>query len=212
MLVLLGVVLQAGSGCAEPGAADPVVTNLSITLPNMAALRADAASRWPSLIGRRMRCALFDQIEALTAEHRRLLSAVPVRTLVEDDASSWACGRTGQPVIRPQESAIIAGILLQTDVLDGVLAARDPARARALREARQRRRVRADEDRIFGDGRDNVFCFCADALRDISALQVALGGQECSWPRLARGAEQREVETYLLDSLKRLTDQAGKLR
>jgi hypothetical protein len=205
IVVALCMLVQAGAGSSTNA--------VGVSIPDITALRMDAESRWPSLIGREMRISLFGQIEALTWEHLRVLSNTAVRANTEADASAWSRKRAGRSGIRAQERAIIAGILMQTDMLNAALAARDPARAETLRTARTYRRVQKDGDRIFGDSRDNVFCFCVDAVQDVAALQAAIGGEEAvGWPCLSKVTDQKDAEKYLLDSLTRLADQAKQLR
>lgn len=210
----LGLLVQVGACWAGAEAADTgaAVHAAAVSVPDMAALRQEAESRWPSVIGRDRRVALFGQIEALTAEHLRVLSKAAVQANIAADAAAWARNRAAQPGLWAQERAIVAGMLLQTDMLDGALAARDPACAATLRLARTCRRVRKAEERIFGDARDNVFCFCVDALQDIAVLQAAVGGKAAAGgPRRTKPTSQKEAELYLLDWLTQLTARAKEL-
>ena len=184
-----------------------------VAIPEMGPLRKAAVSMWPSVASRATRTKLFRQIEILTAEHLRLLRGASVRPEVEPDLEAWLSRYIPPTRFYPQERAIAAGILLQIDLLDEVLAARDAPRAEAVRAARRLRRLRSEEDRIFFDKRDEVFHYCLDTLDDLQTLQSALAGAEPppGAPNLAGVRTWADAERHLVARLERLAESARRI-
>lgn len=185
----------------------------TLTVPDPSRLAAEAGTHWPSLIGRKERLAWANAITTLTTEHVRAARAAGVEVATSGDAGAWLAPRVATPAICRAERALMAGVLMQIDVLDALLSVRDPVQAAALRAARVQRRVRTDDERIFGDRRDHVFCCVVDALDDIADLQTALGDKETvTWTSPARGARQAEVERCVKVYLDQLAARAKVLR
>lgn len=209
--IILGatVLFRLTAAVASPSGTNLPASAGELLVPDMTALRAMAASRWPSAMDRSARLSLFARIDALTVENVRILKASGGRTGTAANASDWSKARFGQNGIRAAERAIIAGILLQVDILDAALMARDPVRAGKARVARTMRPLRREQDRVFGDEHDPVFFFCVDVLRDIAVLQADLqGAASDDWQAPSRISGQKGAETYLLDSLARLVERA----
>ena len=175
-LGVLGVIAALSASCELP--AQPAQTNqvpATLNVPDMAALKDAALSRWPSALSRALRALLFEQIETMTLNHKRLLDEGGIHVRVEQDVSAWSARKCGRKRIPAQDRAILAGILLQTDLLDAALNACDPGQAATLRARRSKHSLRRPNERVFGDARDNVYFGCIDSLHDIAALQLALG-------------------------------------
>ena len=183
----------------------------TVSIPDQNLLRKEALTWWPSLLSHSVRVALFQPIETLTSEHLRLLrqTALPLR--ITKDTKTWADTRLGIHSLRPPERAIVSGILLQTDILDGVLTTKDPSRADVLREQRRLRPLRSEQERIFGDRRDEIFFYCFDALHDLSNLQTALGSAAPTFDPTTGIKSLRDAERWLQTHLERLAERARHL-
>ena len=210
---LMGLAFAAAALADEParsaarGEIDGVVA-----IPDFGQLRKAALSRWPSVASRATRMELFRQIDILTAEHLRLLRGASVRPEVEPDLEAWLASYIPPTRFYPQERAIAAGILLQIDLLDEVLAARDPGKSEAVRAARRLRKLRSEEDRIFFDKRDEVLLYCTDTLDDLQVLQAALAGAEPPGATSLAGIRTwRDAERHLISHLERLAESARRI-
>lgn len=205
--------LAAACGAGEPGrSAAREELDGTVTIPDLDRLRKAAISRWPSVASRATRLKLSRQIDILTAENLRLVRGASVRVAVEPDLEAWLVRYVPATRFYPQERALAAGILLQVDLMDEVLAVRDPPQAEAVRAARRLRRLRSEEDRIFFDKRDEVLHYCTDTLDDLQVLQSALAGvAPPPAPSLSGIRNWRDAERHLIARLESAAESARRI-
>ena len=218
----LGIVISLFVTLTTAGAAgqikEPVAVKMQVgafsylVVPDLIALRVIAHSRLPSALRRNFRIALFTQIEAMSAEHLRVLTNAAGRLTPETKANDWAAQRAPGPRIPDSDRAIIAGLLLQTDLLEAALKQRDPSRAEALKKSRNIPLFRRKEDRIYGDLRDNVFESYREEMNVIARFQAALGGQSAEgWYKPPKARTPKEAEACLLEGMTRLAQRAKQI-
>lgn len=215
VLCLFGVLTTA----AARGELKPLETirrgvgaSSSLVVPDLPALRAIAHSRGISALRRDLRVGLFKQVEAMSLEHLRVLSNAAGRVTTEAKAGDWVVQRAPGRGIPAQDRAIIASLLLQTDLLEAALEQRDPGRLETLKKARNKPFVRRKEDPIFGDLRDHLFSFCMNELQVTAELQAALGaGSAGDWYKPLRARTSKEAEACLLEGVTRLAQRARRI-
>ena len=143
-----------------------------------------------------------------------MLSNETVRVSCQTVSAEDILKRAGINRLAAQERAILAGILAQTAMLDAVLSRRDQARASAVRSARLMRPVRNKSERVFGDARDLVFCYCVDLLGDIATVQEALGARaQAEWPPPHQAFQGwNDCEVYLIGCVNTLAERSQTVR
>jgi hypothetical protein len=215
---LLGVcaacVTAAAAGDLKP--LKPITTGAgpgsSLVAPDMNALRSLAQSRGLSALERDLRLALFLEIDAMTREHSRALTNVAGRLTITLNAADWMAQRASGKGIPGPDRAIIAGLLLQTDLLEAALKRRNPELAGRLGEARNAKLIQKPGDRVFGDRRDHIFRFCMRELQLIADFQKALGVAEAGNTLSACTARTPdEAKACLLNGVTCLSERARRI-
>ena len=185
-------------------------TNLAV--PNVAVLRSEVESHGLSLIDRDLRIKLFEQIEVMMANHLHVYRQFRSAPVAECDAAGWAARKVGTRRIPVPDRTLIAAILVQIDILDSALAARDLHGAQVLRDARKLRSLRKKEDAVFGDRRDRFLFFCIDKFADIARLQSAIGGGRVEgWTAFSDARTPAQAEHTLVEGCTRLAERSRQL-
>lgn len=210
-MLLFHLLLAARVGAETP----PAVLSSApapVAVPDLAHLRSEAVARGFSVVKRNLRIGLFGHIEAMTTNHLRLYRQALLPSAINPDAAGWAVSRVGAKRIPRPDRATIAAILLQIDLLDAVLASRDPRSAQALRQARSRHPLRKKEQEVYGDRRDQFLFFCLDEFANIARLQSAIGGDRLkAWIPPAEATSSGLAELSLVEACGHLAERSRQI-
>ncbi len=168
-----------------------------------------------SMISGKTQGAIATLVATLDKAHRNCVGKGQIPIKEDCDAQAWIKERTAQwSMVTPQcERTILAAISAQTQMLDALMWKQDQTACKRLRRERLTVPLRSERERFFGDGRDIFVATLLTAISQISTLQEALGSPGKVGPDFPCDAKtQAEVEDHLLDKLRRIAEQAQRLR